>query len=163
VTTRRQQPSSHRDAALRRATHADVPAIAEFQTRSWQVAYRDLVGQDYLDRISVEVRQARWHERLDTGAREIALATIDGTVVGVVSWAHSGEPGTPGLELKSLYVDAGQHGTGLAAALTGYAIGDSPAFLWVFEQNPRAGRSTASCASAPTAAARSTRTPTSGS
>jgi GNAT superfamily N-acetyltransferase len=125
-------------AELRRATHADVPAIAEFQTRSWHETYRGLVPQDYLDRISADVRQARWHQRLDSGSRRIAVATIDEILVGVVSWAESDTPGIPPLELKSLYLDAAQHGSGLAAELTEFAIGEAPAFLWVFEENPRA-------------------------
>ena len=61
-----------------------------------------------------------------------------GALVGVVSWCDSDTTDAPPLELKTLYVAAGHHGRGVAAALVEAAIGTRPAHLWVFEQNPRA-------------------------
>jgi GNAT superfamily N-acetyltransferase len=109
-----------------------VLAIAEFQTTCWREAYRGLVPQDYLDRVSTADRERRWRQRLVTREREIALAESAAAVVGVVSWA------APPLELKSLYVAADHRGTGLAAALVDTAIGARAAQLWVFEGNDRA-------------------------
>jgi GNAT superfamily N-acetyltransferase len=124
---------------LRPAETADLPAIAEFQTRCWAQAYRGLIAQDYLDRMQVGVREAIWRWRLVSGSRRIALAEIDGAVVGVVSWGAAGTTDdAPPLELKSLYVDAARHGSGIATALLDLALGDADAQLWCFEQNPRA-------------------------
>lgn len=122
---------------VRRAGLADAAAIAEFQTECWREAYRGLVPQDYLDRVGVADRLQRWRDRL-AGRREVALAELDGTVVGVVSWSPGQEPDAPARELKSLYVAAAHRGTGLAARLLERAVGSGPAYLWVFEGNPRA-------------------------
>ena len=56
---------------------------------------------------------------------------------------EGGLPGRDGdgsvpLELYSLYILARAQGRGLGAALLGAAIGESPAYLWVLEGNPRA-------------------------
>jgi len=125
--------------ALRLAGPDDVRAIAEFQTRAWRVTYRGLVPQDYLDRMDVDARALRWGRRLRTVSRRIAVAEIDGQVQGVVSWGRAAaEDGPPPLELKSLYVDPAQHGTGLGATLLEFAIGGADAQLWCYEANPRA-------------------------
>jgi len=96
------------------------------------------VSQAYLDRVGVIDREVRWRDRLVSGARTIALAESGTTLIGVVSWGQSASADAPALELKSLYVDAGHRGSGVAAALMDRAIGALPAHLWVFETNPRA-------------------------
>jgi ribosomal protein S18 acetylase RimI-like enzyme len=122
---------------IRPATLADIDAIAEFQTACWREAYRGLVPDAYLDSVSVDVRAVRWRERLTSGARQIAIGWSSTEIAGVISWGPAAE-GDPALELKSLYVGAQYRGSGLAAMLTQTALGDRPAQLWVFEQNPRA-------------------------
>jgi len=136
----RQLGSGHNSPGvqLRPARPSDIRSIAEFQTDCWREAYRSLVPPAYLDRVSVEDREARWHDRLLSGARQIALAEVDGALVGVVSWGYSDTPDAPALELMSLYVAAEHRGTGVAAALIERALGKAPAHLWVFEDNPRA-------------------------
>lgn len=124
---------------LREATVADVQVIAKFQTCAWRQAYSGLVPSDYLTRIDSAARAIRWGERLATGARQVALAEAGGAVVGVVSWAESrSRDETPPLELKSLYLEADRHGSGLATALLQHAIGRDDAYLWCFRENPRA-------------------------
>ena len=56
----------------------------------------------------------------------------------MVSWGRTGMAYLPVLELKSLYVDAAQRGTGLAVELLHRALHD--AHLWVFSANARAQR-----------------------
>jgi GNAT superfamily N-acetyltransferase len=116
---------------------ADVAAIAEFQTECWREAYRGLVPQDYLDRVGVSDRAVRWRERLVDGTRQVVLAELE-RVVGVVSWGRTGMVYLPVLELKSLYVDAAQRGTGLAVELLHRALDDAPAHLRVFSAITRA-------------------------
>jgi GNAT superfamily N-acetyltransferase len=133
------QDVAQQHVLLRPAEPADVRAIAEFQTRCWRQAYRGLVAQDYLDQMDGDRREPVWRQRLVTGSRRIALAEIDGDLVGVVSWgAARTSDDAPPLELKSLYVDAARHGSGVAAALMHVAIADADAQLWCYEDNPRA-------------------------
>lgn len=134
-----QEPAGRVESAdVRTAVLADAVAIAGFQTECWREAYRGVVPQEYLDRVGAAEREARWHERLTTGAREIALAEWDTSVVGVVSWTATGTQKIAAVELASLYVATAHRGTGLASTLLRAAIGTKPAHLWVFEDNPRA-------------------------
>jgi GNAT superfamily N-acetyltransferase len=138
VMTSRTSPQSGAAAQLRQAMLSDIGSIAQFQTECWREAYRDLVPQAYLDRVSVEDREVRWRDRLGSGARKIALAESGNALIGVVSWAEPDNSDAPDLELMSLYVAAGHRGSGVASDLMYLAIGAAPAHLWVFEKNPRA-------------------------
>jgi GNAT superfamily N-acetyltransferase len=123
---------------LRPATVDDVQAIAAFQIRCWFEAYRDLIPPDYLNRMTVHEREARWNARLRSRRFRVALAEVDGAIIGVAGSHRAWVIGVPALELKTLYVDAAWHGRGVAAALTSRVIGAAPAHLWVFEANARA-------------------------
>ena len=138
VTTSHTCSQSSSAARLRPASLSDVGAITKFQAECWREAYRDLVPQGYVDRVSVEDREVRWRDRLVSGSRKIALAESGNAVIGVVSWGEPNASDAPALELMSLYVAAGHRGSGVAAALMDLAIGAAPAYLWVFEKNPRA-------------------------
>ena len=113
---------------LRRAGVPDAAAIAQFQTACWNDAYAGLVSPAYLARVTADVRESRWRDRL-AGSRGVIVAEDPG-IVGVASWV-------PG-ELCSLYVARSRWGTGVADSLLRAALGDSAAFLWVFEANVRA-------------------------
>jgi hypothetical protein len=151
---------SQRSSAVRLqpASLSDDASIAAFQTKCWQEAYRDLVPREYLDRVSVEDSEVRWHDRLVSGTRRIALAESGNAVVGVVSWGERNEPCAPALELVSLYVGAGHSGSGVAAALIDLAIGEALAYLWVFEKNRGPRSSTPSMGSFSMGIAKSTPT-----
>ncbi len=124
---------------IRSAIPDDIGLIAEFQTVCGREAYRRLVPQDYLDRVTAADRERRWRVRLLTGERQIALAVIESRILGVVSWAATTPPDDiPELELKSLYVDVSHRGRGTAQALVDHALQDRPAHLWVFAGNHRA-------------------------
>ena len=123
---------------IRSASVADVPGIAEFQTRCWREVYAGLVPQDYLDRVGAPGRDARWRERISAGSRAVALAEQAGHIVGVVSWGTTRLLDAPDLELMSLYVSSIERGHGLGAELLTHAVNDDPAHLWVFEDNIRA-------------------------
>src|SRR5699024_7362513 len=64
-----------------------------------------------------------------------------GTVVGLAaSWPPQDAEPVRERELSVLYVEAAWHGTGLAQDLVASLLGDTPASLWVAEDNPRARR-----------------------
>jgi GNAT superfamily N-acetyltransferase len=129
-----------RDAQIRPAGPADLDAVVRCQDACWREAYTGLMPGDYLDDREHTGRAfVRWQTRL-AGGRQVHLAVVDtGEVVGVASTGPSRDPvPEPPLELKSLYVRAQYHGTGLASRLLDAAIGDAPASLWVYEANARA-------------------------
>ena len=45
---------------IRRLLPADVPALARLHLRSWQIAFRGVVPDSYLDRLSIEQYVAMW-------------------------------------------------------------------------------------------------------
>jgi hypothetical protein len=45
---------------LRAARPADAPLVADVHVRAWQVAYRGLLPEEYLDRIRPEDRASRY-------------------------------------------------------------------------------------------------------
>jgi ribosomal protein S18 acetylase RimI-like enzyme len=123
---------------LRTAVLADARPIAAFHTDCWNEAYRGMVPQDYLDRITVEDREIRWHDRLTSPLRQTWMALRGDHVVGVASSGRSDEVDLPALELMSLYVAADHRGGALAEQLLSRSIGSAPAHLLVFEENRRA-------------------------
>lgn len=130
----RLEPSS---ISLRKALSHDVTAIAEFQTVTWNEAYRGVVPQSYLDKATAADREVRWAERI--GSRDILLAERGGMLVGVASSSlrDDARPG-PRLELNSLYVAAGLRGNGLGALMLDELLLDAPAVVWAFSENLRA-------------------------
>lgn len=92
MTTGNTLPQTQPSCPTPSGSLSDVASIAAFRTECWQEAYRDLVPREYLDRVSVEDREVRWHNRLVSGTRRIALAESGNAVVGVVSWGERNGP-----------------------------------------------------------------------
>jgi ribosomal protein S18 acetylase RimI-like enzyme len=127
------------ELTVRRAEEGDIVAIARFQTDAWNDAYRHIVPAEYLARLTVETRTQRWAPRILRRDRSIYVAERDGRILAVVSFGErTDDREGPRLELMSIYVGAAERGGGLGAAMVEFAIGDSPAVLWVFESNVRA-------------------------
>ena len=127
-----------RDLTFRTPDLDDSRAIAEFQTVCWREAYVGVVPQVYLDSTGADERQRRWAQRILGSERDVLVAEDGDRIVGVVSWGDGSWLDVHGLELKSLYVSASQRGSGLAGTLMARSVADAPAFLWVYEANPRA-------------------------
>ena len=136
-------------AHIRPATPDDAEAIATVHVRAWQGAYRGLMPQDYLDRIDLIARVARWHEILARPSDVFVAETADRTILGFTGLSPSrdedGDPATTG-EVQAIYLtpDAWGQGTGrqlMAAAVARLASkGYTRATLWVLGTNARARR-----------------------
>jgi GNAT superfamily N-acetyltransferase len=140
---------------IRRATAADVPALAEFATRTFLDAYGP--ANDPGD-VALHVERTYGAERL---AEEIAagirclLALEAGAIVGYASLcADCGHPGVAApspCELRKFYVDRARHGRGVAAALMDAAVAEARAAgartLWLttWEHSQRARGFYAKC------------------
>ncbi|HEV7183113.1 MAG: GNAT family N-acetyltransferase [Actinomycetales bacterium] len=119
---------------------SDAEAIGRFQTRCWEQTYRGVVPDSYLDTTTWQVRALRWRERISRGERRVWMARSFAGLIGVASTAptSSHRNDLPALELCSIYVDVGAHGTGVAAGLLRATIGRDAAHLLVFTLNARA-------------------------
>jgi GNAT superfamily N-acetyltransferase len=133
---------------LRPAEPADAMEVARVHVRTWQVAYRTIVPDEYLDGLRPEVRAARY----DFAARDARkpftiLALEEGKIVGFAMTGPSREADLPEHgELYALYVGPECWGHGIGAALISSArgrlreLGFRSAVLWVFAGNARARR-----------------------
>ncbi|MFF5840634.1 GNAT family N-acetyltransferase [Streptomyces massasporeus] len=140
-----------RSPRIREMTLADCEGVAQVRVGGWRSAYRGLMPQSYLDRLSVE-EDAEW--------RRTHLAQADGSVVNlvaedtggqIVGWAchgpyRDGEVRTEDAELYAIYVHPNQVGRGVGRALLTESVarcsaaGRGRLLLWVLKENDRARR-----------------------
>jgi GNAT superfamily N-acetyltransferase len=125
-------------------TEAAIEVTARCHAACWTEAYSSIVPAFYLAEMTdVPTRIEKWHARLQAGVGTILIARdASDDVVGIV---HAGpprrdEPDMPQRELYTLYTRQITYGSGLGQQLLDLAVGAQDAFLWVYEQNPRARR-----------------------
>jgi GNAT superfamily N-acetyltransferase len=130
---------------LRRARPGDEMEVARVHVSSWQVAYRGLIPQEYLDGLRPEDRAGRYAFGKERPATLLALE--DGRVLGFATFgpARSEDCEEMG-ELYALYADPSAWDRGVGRALIAEAraslVGDGyvEAILWVLTGNERAER-----------------------
>ncbi|CAN7183655.1 N-acetyltransferase family protein [Polaromonas sp. LjRoot131] len=134
--------------SVRPATPRDAKTIAEIHVATWQVAYKDLMPEDYLAKITVEKRQAYWREAIEFSEPQLLVATEGDQVVGFVGFDRSRDAGTKSTvgEIWALYVLPEHWGKGAGLALWDGAReglkeeGCTQVTLWVLLRNERALR-----------------------
>jgi len=121
---------------LRPAVPGDELPVARVHVRAWQIGYRGLLPDAYLDNLRAEDRAPRYTFAAPTPA---TLVAVDGPrIVGLAT--------TGGDELLALHVDPDHWGRGIgraliAAARAGLAgAGQATAILWILDGNARADR-----------------------
>jgi ribosomal protein S18 acetylase RimI-like enzyme len=133
---------------VRRASEADVMAVAAIKVAAWRHAYRGIVPQAVLDALTPEQVRAEWLGVAgDTFYERALVAEKDGALYGYAMFGpvqgdahgHSGQ-------LYAIYLQPALIGTGLGAQLFGAASarlqqdGHDSFLLWVFTANTRARR-----------------------
>ncbi len=132
----------------RLARPEDALAVARVHVRSWQVAYRGLFADEFLDALSPEERATRYSfDTRDPAAPRTVLAVEGGEVLGFVTTGPSRDADAPGAgELYALYVDPPSWGRGVGRRLMrrAYAelraLGAEQALLWLLVGNSAAER-----------------------
>ena len=132
---------------VRAAQSADAPSLARIHVSAWQVGYRGIMPNDFLDTLSVSERETMWRQTLErvSGDRTILVAEDDGTVVGFAGGGPALRPPDHGvLELYVLNVDP-QHwrngaGGALLDAFVAWTLGRNARelVLWVAKENAHA-------------------------
>lgn len=128
---------------VRPMTVDDAVAVARVSTTSWHEAYAHVVRPDVLAAMDVERAAAGFVRMLDGSAASPPAAAVvaesAGEVVGfAVTRPNRDEPPVREVELWAIHVLAAAHGTRTGQALLDAALGDAPASLWVWQDNPRA-------------------------
>ncbi|MEM7321635.1 MAG: GNAT family N-acetyltransferase [Actinomycetota bacterium] len=140
---------------IRDAEPGDAEAMGLAHALAWQVAYRGMVADSYLDAIEVPVWVDRWRRILagelaaeGVDPPENVVAEVDGEVVGFANVGRfRGAPDDPSLgELWAMYVHPDHWGTGAGYELmqATMAVFQKQKFervyLWVLEDNQQARR-----------------------
>lgn len=133
---------------LRFAEPGDELAVARVHVRSWQVGYRGLLPDEYLDGLQPEERAARYtFGSTDPRHPATQVVLVQGAICGFATTAPARDPDMLGKgELCALYVDPDNWGQGIGVALIAAARrrlvqqGFTAAILWVLDSNARAYR-----------------------
>lgn len=131
---------------LRPAVPDDALAVARVHVRAWQVAYRGLMPDGYLDGLRVEDRAQRYDfATTDVTQPRTLLAEEAGAILGFVTISPARDRDATGQgELCALYVEPDWWGRGIGRALVAagrsemYRLGFTRAILWVVAGNARA-------------------------
>ncbi|RPE71024.1 ribosomal protein S18 acetylase RimI-like enzyme [Pacificibacter maritimus] len=140
-----------KDITLRPATLNDTHAIATVQVDVWKSAYKGIVPDALIDRMSVFDREKGWTKILssyaENGLGACFVAEIDGEIQGFASCGHQRDPDLeqdyPG-EISAIYVQDAQQRCGIGRRLmktcfeTMNAMGLQGAALWVLAENQQA-------------------------
>jgi GNAT superfamily N-acetyltransferase len=133
---------------IRDATPEDALAVAGVHVRSWQVGYRGLIDDEFLDDLRPEDRAARYEfgAEQDDAPRTI-VAVEDEEVIGFATTGPCRDEDTrDACELYALYVDPSRWRAGTGRRLLAEATarmrdeGYCEAVLWVLRGNDRAER-----------------------
>jgi len=133
---------------LRAATPDDAMEVAKVHVRSWQVGYRGLMPDGYLDALRPEDRANRYTFGLSGRLQLATIVAVDeGVICGFVTTGPAWGAGGHGRgELHALYVDPPSWGLGVGRALIADAREHlrsqdfTEACLWVLVGNDRAER-----------------------
>jgi L-amino acid N-acyltransferase YncA len=133
---------------IRRALLSDARAVAEVHVQTWQSAYRGIVPDSFLDALSVDSREAAWHEWISRGSPELWVAEAQSVITGWVAFGPSrdGDAALTVGEVEAIYVTPSHWSTGTGRELWKAARARlmerkfTSATLWVLEENQRATR-----------------------
>ncbi|NYE94864.1 ribosomal protein S18 acetylase RimI-like enzyme [Psychromicrobium silvestre] len=126
---------------LRQATPEDAEALVLMHTQAHEECYAHLLPPEFFAarRASLPERIEKRRPYLDTTEPRIIALDEEGQIVGLADSGSGRDPDKADeLELYSIYTLSSTYGSGLGRSLLEAAIGDDPACLWVFENNPRA-------------------------
>ena len=133
---------------LRAARPDDATEVANVHVRSWQVGYRGLMSNEYLDALRPEDRANRYTFGSSDPLQPATIVAVDeGVIRGFATIGPAQGPDGHGSgELHALYVDPPSWGLGVGRALIAAArehlLGRdfTEACLWVLVGNARAER-----------------------
>jgi GNAT superfamily N-acetyltransferase len=136
--------------SVRQARPEDARSVAEVHVASWRHAYRGLLPDEYLDRLSVDDRETMWLGAFtDPDPKSGAVvAEASGRIVGFASFGPSRDEGVPDGtgEVPAIYVEPAVLRTGVGRELFEAVTaalresGFTRATLWVLEANGSARR-----------------------
>jgi ribosomal protein S18 acetylase RimI-like enzyme len=131
---------------IRPAVESDALGVAKVHVYTWQVAYRGVIPDSYLESLSVINREPVWRESIIKGSPELWVAESNSEIVGWAAFGPSrdGDADETVGELEAIYVTPSFWKKGLGRSLWLTARrrlverGFASATLWVLRDNLRA-------------------------
>src|ERR1700744_5293641 len=113
------------EISVRVATADDAAAIAGIHVRSWQSAYRGMIGDEILDGLSVARRESDWRQRLHASVSAQAIpftlvAELGGAACGFCNVARLDDDAEA--TIGALYLEPGHLRAGIGGALLRAAL-----------------------------------------
>lgn len=104
---------------VRRATPADIPAIARLHVATWRHAYRGLMPQSVLDAQDEAKRASLWSPLLNVPGHDLWVAELGALLAGFCSCGPSrdADAALRTGEVEAIYVDPERAGRGVGRAL----------------------------------------------
>lgn len=133
---------------IRNVRESDIKSVAAIHRECWQVAYKGLLPQSYLDSLTQESFERRWMNGLPVNNDVVRLVALEkslpiGFIVGLENRTPEKCPAASA-EIWALYVHPSQWEKGAGRMLfhefqeVMKAKGHKKIFLWVLESNVRA-------------------------
>ena len=130
---------------IRDAVPADVDAVASLHARSWMIAYRGLLSDEYLDNDLEGERKKYWRSKAPamTAMEFMLVAALQDDIVGFITVMDIPQRGLSAL-VDNLHVRSDLKGLGVGGALMKAAArklmrsGRHSFYLWVLEGNTAA-------------------------
>lgn len=122
--------------SIRQANREDVMQISKIIVEDWQIAYRGIIDDDFLDSLSVEDRYDREINRY----QEYIVAVCDDEVLGC-AWATNINEEHADCEIIALYVRYAYRGKGIGKQLIQNAMeqfqrdGKKTMIIWCLKEN----------------------------
>jgi GNAT superfamily N-acetyltransferase len=134
------------ELVIREAKELDARAIGTIGVTSWQTAYRGLIPDEYLDALSIDIKEEQLSRSLANQNNRFAIAEVDGKPIGMICFypLHIEEPIGVKWELEALYIIPQYWNKGIGRALVKYAFQNMitnracMCSLWVLAGNHRA-------------------------
>lgn len=128
-----------KDLSGRAALGEDAARIAQVHIQAWRESYAHLLPAETLAGLEQAPRERRWRELIDAATPDVWVACDGADIVGWASASAGRDDDRPRpLELEGIYVLASHYGSGAGQLLLNAAVGQSGAYLWIAEDNPRA-------------------------
>ena len=127
---------------IKKASEEDIKAVARVYVDGWKTTYNGLVPDDYLDRLSYEEAEQKWHDFLNNENEPFIYIAMNnaGKIIGFAS-GKSIDDGNFDGELYSLYLLQECRGLGVGRQLVSAIAkhfnekGITSMMVWVMEQN----------------------------
>jgi ribosomal protein S18 acetylase RimI-like enzyme len=132
---------------VRQAKVEDAPAIAKVHIETWRTTYNEILPEDYLARLSLQERENRWIQMLNTAAEKNYFIYVAEDESGqIVGFADGGSERTNDpiykSEIYTIYILEVYQRQGLGRALMETLVkkfnelGFDLMLLWVLARNP---------------------------